>query len=88
MDRRQANLAVLGQSKVLEKLQSLLGVDLTMSEAIRLFDIATRIERVARGEPESIERREHSGPGGGPIPVREIVVELPPDEPTDESLDD
>lgn len=26
---------------------------------------------------------EHSGPGGGPIPYREVVIELPPDEPVD-----
>jgi len=58
-------------------LQLLSSKEMTVNEATRLLEIATRIERVARGEPETIERLQHSGHHGGPIPITEIIVERP-----------
>jgi len=77
MNRRHAHIGMLGQQKGLAKLQSLLGTEITVNEATRLLDIATKIERVARGEPVTIETHQHGGPHGGPIPIREIVVIRP-----------
>jgi len=77
MNRRHAQIGMLGQQKGLAKLQSLLGTEITVNEATRLLDIATKIERVARGETVTIETHEHSGPHGGPIPITEIIVERP-----------
>ena len=57
MNRRQAQLGMMGQQKGIAKLQSLIGTELTVGEAIRLLDVATKIERVARGEPATIESR-------------------------------
>jgi len=74
MNRRQAALGMLGQQKATVKLQSLMGTELSITEATRLMDVATSVERVARGEPATIEGHEHSGPKGGPIPIREIVM--------------
>jgi len=76
MNRRHAQIGMLGQQKGLAKLQSLLGTEITVNEATRLLDIATKIERVARGEPVTIETHEHRGPDGGPIPIKYVIVHL------------
>jgi len=41
--------------------------DLSASDVARFFTEATKLERTARGEPESIEERRLTGKGGGPI---------------------
>jgi len=65
---------MLAQQKALAKLQSLLGTEITASEAARFMVEGTGIERVARGEPVTIETHEHRGPGGAAIRIREIVM--------------
>ena len=89
MNRRQAALGLLGQQKATVKLQSLIGKELSSAEATRLMDVATRIERVARGEPATIEGLQHSGPHGGSIPITEIIVRRPaPKEKLDKQGED
>lgn len=66
MARRHARIAGAVLGKVVEKLQTLNPEKLTAGQLAQLFDVATRVERQALGEPD---RLEHSGPDGGPIPI-------------------
>src|SRR5262249_20738934 len=55
------------QAKAVQRLSSLELGDLSASDTIRYLVEATRLERTARDEPESIEERRLTGKGGGPI---------------------
>lgn len=79
MNRRHAQMGMIAQQKALAKLTSLSadGKAITVTEATRLMVEGSRTERLARGEPVSIETHEHRGPHGGPIPITEIIVRKP-----------
>lgn len=82
MNRRHAQMGMIAQQKALAKLTSLSadGKTITVTEATRLMVEGSRTERLARGEPVTIETHEHRGPHGGDIPIKYAIVHLPPDE--------
>lgn len=66
MNRRHAQGAVALQGKAIERLREIPSADISARDLVHMFDVAAKVERAARGEPD---RHEHSGPGGAPIPV-------------------
>lgn len=64
---RHARIATAFQVKIMERLRDLIAAELTPQDLARWFDVATKIERLARGEPtEAMEvkgRVEHLGSG-------------------------
>ena len=67
MNARHIQEAKALQAKAIERLKSLELTDLSASDTVRYLTEATKLERTARGEPESIEERRLTGKGGGPI---------------------
>ena len=61
MMKRHATTAMAFQGKVVERLNSFNAEELTASELIRWYEIATKIERTARGEPVEIQELKHGG---------------------------
>lgn len=74
MNRRHAQMALMGQQKWVHKIQDLAKDQLTVSEANRMFDMLTKLERVARGEPATIDAHRLQDAQGGTVPIREIVM--------------
>lgn len=54
MNRRHIQMALSLQSKGAEKLQKLTADDLTPADMLRLLTEAVKLERIARGEPDTI----------------------------------
>jgi len=54
MNKRHADIALAIQGKVIEKLNALTPRDISASALGALFEAATKIERLARGEPTEI----------------------------------
>lgn len=52
-------------------------------ETIELYDAQSALDLLGRYYKLWTDKVEHSGPNGGPIPVREVIIELPPDESLD-----
>jgi hypothetical protein len=76
--RRQAaeqdeRLARAMLSKVVARLNSIDPASLSARDCATWLDVATKVRRLALGEPD--QRVEHSGPGGGPIPVEDLSPE-------------
>src|SRR6516165_7624450 len=67
MNARHIQEAKALQAKAIERLKSLELTDVSASDTVRYLTEATKLERTARGEPESIEERRLTGKGGGPI---------------------
>jgi hypothetical protein len=67
MRSRHIQEAIALQAKAVERLKSLDLKDLSPGDVARFFTEATKLERIARGEPESIEERRLTGTGGGPV---------------------
>lgn len=67
MARRHAQLASGVLAKVVGRLQELQVSELTPNDVIRWFEVATKVERQARGEPT--ETIAHTGKDGGPVDV-------------------
>lgn len=65
MATRHARIASALQAKVVARLQSLDTARLTPSDIARWLEVATRVERLALGLPDSTTA--HTGPDGGPI---------------------
>lgn len=61
MVKRHANQAMMFQSKILERLNSLNPDELSPSDLIRWFTEAVKIERLSRGESTDIAEVTHSG---------------------------
>ena len=61
MNRRHIGQAVMIQAKVIEKLKSANAGDIRLADCARLLDIASRIERTARGCDSVNMRVEQSG---------------------------
>jgi hypothetical protein len=67
MNRRHIQEAQALQNKALQRLKALDLDDLSATDVLRYFVEATRLERTARGEPETIEERRLTGKGGGTV---------------------
>jgi hypothetical protein len=69
MNQRHIQEGQALQSKGIQRLKSLESDDISAAEAARLVADGTRLERTARGEPESIEERRLTGKGGEPTAI-------------------
>jgi hypothetical protein len=67
MNRRHIHEAQALQNRAVQRLKSLDPSELSASDTLRYFVEATKLERTARGEPETIEERRLTGQGGGPV---------------------
>ncbi|MEU8333381.1 hypothetical protein [Micromonospora sp. NPDC048839] len=65
MARRHARIASALQAKLVTRLQSLDASKLGPGDIARWLEVATRVERLALGLPDSTTA--HTGPDGGPI---------------------
>lgn len=70
---RDNRLAAVMLSKVVQRLQSIDPEKLSARDCATWVDVATKVSRLALGDPT--ERVEHSGPGGGSIPVESLTPE-------------
>lgn len=89
MQRRHIQLALgmqqlgaLELQRVLKDAQTKVeigGVGLSAADIHRLIDAGAKLERLNRGEPESVERKELTGKNGAPLDVRTEVIFVKPD---------
>jgi hypothetical protein len=55
------------QAKALERLRALRPEELSPADVLRYFVEAVKLERLALGEPEAVQRQELTGKGGSPL---------------------
>ena len=67
MNRRHIQEAKALQSKAIQRLKSLDADQLSPSDSFRFCTEATKLERTALGEPETIEEQRLTGTGGGTV---------------------
>jgi hypothetical protein len=67
MNRRHIQEAQALQNKALQRLKALELDDLSATDVLRYFVEATKLERSARGQPETIEERRLTGKSGGAV---------------------
>jgi hypothetical protein len=67
MNRRHIQEAQALQNKALQRLKDLNLDDLSSTDVLRYLMDATKLERTARGVPETIEERRLTGQGGGAV---------------------
>ena len=67
MNRRHIQEAKALQSKAIQRLKSLDADQLSPSDSLRFCTEATKLERTALGEPETIEEQRLTGTGGGTV---------------------
>jgi hypothetical protein len=77
MGQRHAEVALALQEKAISRLKAMSPEELSSSDLIRYLVEAAKLERLSRGEPDTIEEQRHSGTGGSPIRflMEEIVAE-------------
>jgi hypothetical protein len=69
MNRRHVEEAKALQSKAIQRLKSLDVDELSSTDVLRYFVEASKLERSARGEPETVEERRLTGKGGGAVNI-------------------
>jgi hypothetical protein len=79
MAERHAAISCALQARVAARLQSMSDEEvnrLTAYELILWFNVATRVERIARGVPEKVTKRQHTATQEPPavVEVQEMVV--------------
>jgi hypothetical protein len=67
MAERQAREARALQAKAVERLKSLNPEELGPADVLRYFVEAAKLERLALGEPDAVQRQELTGRGGSPL---------------------
>jgi hypothetical protein len=67
MAERQAREARALQAKALERLRGLRPEELGPADVLRYFIEAAKLERLALGEPDAVQRQELTGRGGSPL---------------------
>jgi hypothetical protein len=67
MNRRHIQEAQALQNKAVQRLRSLELDELSGADVLRFLVEATKLERTARGEPQTIEERRLTGKGGGAV---------------------
>jgi hypothetical protein len=81
MAERHAKEAQGLQAKALERLRTLRPEELGPTDVLRFFVDAAKLERLALGEPDALQRQELTGRNGGPVVlniVEEVVGDVPP----------
>lgn len=69
MGERHAKIAMLAQTRVLSALQNMKAENLPPQTVVSMFDVAVRVERLARGM--ATQSTEVTGRGGGPLEIGE-----------------
>lgn len=72
MNTRHIKIAQAMQQKIIERLRELEAMELTAADLIAWLNAATKIERLARGEPETIEEKITSLTIGYDIPTPDL----------------
>jgi hypothetical protein len=67
MSQRQAQEAKALQAKAVERLRSLRPEEMSPIDVVRFFVEAAKLERLALGEPETVQRQELTARGGAPL---------------------
>jgi hypothetical protein len=67
MTERHVKEARALQAKALERLRALRPEELAPADVLRYFVEAVKLERLALGEPDAVQRQELTGRGGGPL---------------------
>src|SRR6516164_8756210 len=67
MVKRHLQEALALQSKALERLRALVPEELQPADLLRYIVEAAKLERLALGEPDTVQRHELTGPGGGAL---------------------
>jgi hypothetical protein len=67
MSQRQAQEARALQAKAVERLRGLRPEEMSPADVVRFFVEAAKLERLALGEPETVQRQELTGKGGTPL---------------------
>jgi hypothetical protein len=67
MAERQAREARALQAKAVQRLQALRPEELGPADVLRYFIEAAKLERLALGEPDAVQRQELTGRGGSPL---------------------
>jgi hypothetical protein len=75
MGERHAKEAQGLQAKALERMRTLRPEEMSPGDVLRFFVEAAKLERLALGEPDALQRQEVTGKGGGPV-VLNIVEEV------------
>jgi hypothetical protein len=69
MCKRHAQIAMVSQAKLIERLQTFEASELTPKDMITWLEASVKVERLARGEPSEIQRQKHE-----PLEVAEVLV--------------
>jgi hypothetical protein len=67
MAERHGREARALQAKALERLRALRPEELSPADVLRFFVDAAKLERLALGEPDTVQRQELTGKGGAPL---------------------
>jgi hypothetical protein len=76
MRKRHAQEAMLLQQVATQRLRALDPQTLTPWQSLQFISEATKIERLSRGEPESIDEHRVTGRDGGPVEYRDATLDL------------
>jgi hypothetical protein len=86
MDERHAQIGVSQQMRAIQRIEQLMKADNFNAQAtVQLLDLATKLERIARGG--ATERKEVSGPAGGAISIKDETPPMDLSALSDEELD-
>jgi hypothetical protein len=75
MRKRHAQEAMMLQKAAMQRLQALDPQTLTQSQLLNYFVEATKLERLSRGEPETVGEQRVTGRDGGPIEYRDAALD-------------
>jgi hypothetical protein len=70
---RHANVSLMFLQKVVDRLRTVDADTLTMADLVRWFEAAVRVERLSRGEPDSVQEQRHEG---GPTSETNIMFQI------------
>jgi hypothetical protein len=75
MNRRHIQEGQALQNRGIQALKALEAEHLSATEAARCIVDGTKLERTARGEPETIEEQRLTGKDGGPVAYRDAALD-------------
>ena len=75
MRKRHAQEAMMLQKAATQRLQALDPQTLTQAQLLAYFVEATKLERLSRGEPETVGEQRVTGRDGGPIEYRDAALD-------------
>jgi hypothetical protein len=75
MNRRHVQEGQALQNKGLQALKAMEPTRLSATEAVRCVVDGTKLERTARGEPETVHEQRLTGKDGGPITCRDAALD-------------